>query len=113
MTKWCNWTICAGRYGRGYARPPTRRHKSRGAHRVGPAAGRPDPLGILIGTQDYEDKSLGRLEYPVADAKQLADVLVKRYRLPAEQAIVLADESRVRLEQGIPERLAKSGPTPS
>jgi serine/threonine-protein kinase len=64
---------------------------------------------LLIGTQDYEDKSLGRLDYAVADAKLLADVLVKRYKVPAAQAFLLTDESLVRLEQGIPDRLGKVG----
>ena len=64
---------------------------------------------IIVGTQDYEDKTLPPLDYAVADATLLADVLVKRYKVPADQAVLFVDESRVRLEQGIPERLAKIG----
>ena len=47
------------------------------------------------------------LDYPVADATLLADVLVKRDKFPADQAVLFLDESRVRLEQGSAERLAK------
>ena len=76
------------------------------------AATRPaDPTrwAILIGAQNYDDQSLTRLDYPLADVKLLADALVKRYKVPAEQAVVFADESLVRLEQAIPDRLAKLG----
>ena len=56
---------------------------------------------ILVGIGDYEDRSLSRLKYAVADAGRLRDVLVKRYRVPPEQTLLLRDESLVRLEQGI------------
>ena len=64
---------------------------------------------IVLGDQDFDDQSLTRLEHAVADAKLVADALVKRYRVPPEQALVLTDESLVRLEQAIPDRLAKIG----
>jgi serine/threonine-protein kinase len=64
---------------------------------------------IIIGTQDYDDKTLPPLDYAVADATLLADVLVKRYKVPADQAALFVDESRLRLDQGIAERLAKIG----
>jgi serine/threonine-protein kinase len=70
----------------------------------------PNRWAILIGTQDYEDQSLGKLDHAVGDAKLLAEMLMKRYKVPAEQAVVLADENLVRLEQSIPDRLSKIGP---
>ncbi len=69
----------------------------------------PTRWAIVVGTQDYEDKTLAPLDYPVSDATLLAGVLVRRYRVPADQVVMLVDESLVRLEQGIPERLAKLG----
>ena len=72
---------------------------------------RPDNArwAIVLGAQDFDDRSLTPLEHAVADAKLVADALVKRYRVPADQALVLTDESLVRLEQAIPDRLAKIG----
>jgi len=64
---------------------------------------------ILVAIQDYEDRALSRLDCPVPDAKLLRDVLVKRYRVPPEQALLLTDTSLVRLEQGIAERLQNIG----
>lgn len=56
---------------------------------------------VLIGIQDYDDASLGRLEFPVADATVLHEMLVKRDRVPPNQALLLTNESQVRLRQGI------------
>jgi len=64
---------------------------------------------ILIANKDYADRTLSPLEYPVEDAKLLREALVNRYQVPTEQAELLADEPRVRLEQGIPDRLSKPG----
>ncbi len=65
---------------------------------------------IVVGIQDYQDRSLGRLEYPLADAKLLRDTLVGRYQAAEDQVSLLTDESLVRLEQSIPERLGRIGP---
>ncbi len=65
---------------------------------------------LLIGIQDYEDKTLSRLVHPVADAELLQDVLIKRYAVPRQNAKLLTDESQVRLEQVVPEWLGKIGP---
>ena len=64
---------------------------------------------ILIAGQNYDDKSLTPLNTPLADAKLLGETLVKRYQVPAEQILLLADESLVRLEQSIPDRLKQVG----
>ena len=55
-------------------------------------------------------RSCPPLAYPLADAKLLQDALVKRYRVPADQAIVLGDESLVRLRQTIPNLLQRLAP---
>jgi len=69
----------------------------------------PNRWALLIATGDYEDISLSKLTHPVADARMFRDVLVGRYRVPPEQALLLVDESLVRLEQGIPALLGKLG----
>jgi hypothetical protein len=61
----------------------------------------PGRWAVLVAIQDYEDASLTKLETPVADATLVRDALVERYRVPANQALLLADVSRVRLEQGV------------
>jgi len=65
---------------------------------------------ILIGEQDYEDRSLSRLKYTTSDAKLLRDALVARYKVSADHVMLLTDESLVRLEQSIPDRLGRLGP---
>jgi tRNA A-37 threonylcarbamoyl transferase component Bud32 len=69
----------------------------------------PDPSrwAILVGIQAYEDNSLSRLTYPTADARLIRQTLIQRYRLPAEQALLLENPSQVRLEQGIAEALRR------
>jgi len=72
----------------------------------------PDPgrWAVLAAIQDYDDRSLSRLDYPVADAKLLQKTLVQRYRIPPEQVLMLLDVSQVRIEQGIPNFLEKVQP---
>jgi len=67
----------------------------------------PSRWAILIANQNYEDTSLTPLKYSVADAKLLQDELLHRYGVPVDQLLLLADESQVRLEQGIPAFLAR------
>jgi len=71
----------------------------------------PDPTrwAILVGIQDYADASLTRLVHPVADATLLRDTLVTRYWVPDAQALLLIDESLLRLKDRIPRQLAKIG----
>jgi serine/threonine-protein kinase len=66
-----------------------------------------DPLrwAIVIGQQTYDDAAVSQLPYAGADAKMLAEVLVKRYRISPEQMSLFSDESLVSLEQQIPARL--------
>jgi len=57
---------------------------------------------ILIGIQKYDDAKLSGLTTPVADAKLLRDMLVKRYGVPPIRALLLEDVSLVRLKEAIP-----------
>jgi eukaryotic-like serine/threonine-protein kinase len=64
---------------------------------------------LIIAVQNYDDKLLSPLPYSLADAALLADVLTKRYRVPAEQVRVFSDPSAVSLEREVPEFLKKVG----
>ncbi len=66
----------------------------------------PHRWAILVANQNYDDNTLTALDYPLSDARHLRDSLVERYAVPPEQAVLLADQSRVRLEQEIPRILA-------
>jgi eukaryotic-like serine/threonine-protein kinase len=70
----------------------------------------PARFAIIIVNQNYEDTQLSPLKYPLADAQLLQNALTKRYRVPADQAVVLADESLVRLRQTLPSLLEKLTP---
>lgn len=69
----------------------------------------PDPTrwAILVAGQNFDDRSLTPIEYPLANAKLLQEALLKRYAVPEQQAQMFADASHVRLEQGIPEILQR------
>ncbi len=64
---------------------------------------------MIIAVQNYDDKQLSPLNYPLADATLLSDVLTKRYRTPPEQLRVFSDPSAVTLEREIPDFLKKVG----
>lgn len=70
----------------------------------------PNRWAIVIGNQNYEDLLLGEIDWPVADATAFRETLIKRYSVPSNQALLLTDESLVRLEQGIPGLLNRIGP---
>jgi hypothetical protein len=89
------------------------RAKSADAKPISIIARRPaDPQrwAIIIANQHYDDSQLTPLEYPLADAQLLSDALVKRYRVPADQSLVFADESLVLLKQSLPNRLERLAP---
>ncbi len=62
---------------------------------------------LIVAVQNYDDKHLSPLSYPLADAQLLQDVLTKRYRISADQLRVLKDPSAVELEQQVAEFLKK------
>jgi len=76
------------------------------------AARRPsDPRrrAVLVGIGQYDDASVPALAHAVPDATLLREALVGRYRVPEQQALLLADESLPRLHRAIAERLAAAG----
>ncbi|MGO9107969.1 MAG: protein kinase domain-containing protein [Thermoguttaceae bacterium] len=64
---------------------------------------------LIIAVQNYDDKLLSPLSYPLADAELVKDVLIKRYRVPAEQLRVFTDPSAVTLEREVPDFLKGIG----
>lgn len=72
----------------------------------------PDPTrrAVLVGIRQYDDASVPGLTCAVDDATLLRETLIGRYRVPEQQALLLADESLVRVRQGTAEHLASAGP---
>ncbi len=64
---------------------------------------------LIVAVQNYDDTRLSPLKYPLADAALIADVLTKRYRVPAEQLRVFNDPSAVTLEREVPDFLKRVG----
>jgi len=64
---------------------------------------------LIVAVQNYDDKQLSQLKYPLADAQLMEEVFTKRYRIAADQLRVLKDPSAVELEQQVPEFLKKVG----
>ena len=96
-----------GRYHSRHARRAKRRRPfrwPRGGRSIAPR------WAIIIGNQRLRRpaRSAG-WNTPLADAKLLRDALVGRYQVPADQVLSLTDESLVRLEQSIPDRLGRIG----
>jgi len=56
---------------------------------------------ILIGVQDCDDRTLPAPPHAADDARLLEETLVKRYRVPANQALRLADASLVRMREAV------------
>ncbi len=65
-------------------------------------------FAIVIGIQNYDDKTLSKLEWTAADAKLLHQTLQNRYGCEPDNTLLLVDETRVRIEQAIPDWLGKS-----
>lgn len=62
---------------------------------------------IVIGVSGYDDQAIPPPKTAAADARRLYDVLLKRFAVPPEQALLLIDRSRVRLEQEVKAFAAK------
>jgi serine/threonine-protein kinase len=61
----------------------------------------------VIGIQNYDDRTVRPLPHALADAQAVRDTLVRRHRVPADQLLLMTDESLIRLEQGLPAFLEK------
>lgn len=60
----------------------------------------PERWALLIGIQRYDDRSIKPPHWSVADAVLLRNSLVKRYRVPISQAVLMTDENRIRTQEG-------------
>jgi len=64
---------------------------------------------LIVAVQNYDDKQLSPLSYPLADAQLMEDAFTKRYRVSADQVRVLKDPSAVEMEQQVAEFVKKVG----
>src|SRR5262249_5596307 len=71
-----------------------------------PPADAPNGL-LVISNQTFDDATLGQFPNVKSDAEFLKNALIKRYGLSPDQANVLTDETRIRLEQAVPQALER------
>jgi serine/threonine-protein kinase len=64
---------------------------------------------VLIVCSEFDDTSIPALSAASAAMSTLQQTLEQRYAVPAEQTIVLANPSRIRLEQGLSDAVSKAG----
>lgn len=69
----------------------------------------PDPRkwAVLIFCATFDDSTVPAFPAATTESARLQQTLSARYAVPPGQVIVLSDPSRVRLEQGLPDALAK------
>ena len=60
-----------------------------------------DRWAIVVGVENYVDRTLIRDDHSIADARQIRDVLSKRYGLAPERLLFLADPNKATLEQAV------------
>ena len=65
-------------------------------------------IAIVIGNQAYDDNSLTKLPFAASDAKLIQETLIGRYGVSPDKTLLLVNETRVRLEQAIPDWLKKT-----
>lgn len=65
-------------------------------------------FAIVIGIQNYDDNTLSKLDWTASDARLLHATLQNRYGCAPDNTLLLVDETRVRIEQAIPDWLGKS-----
>jgi eukaryotic-like serine/threonine-protein kinase len=63
---------------------------------------------LIIAAGASADKTLSPLGFPAKDAALLEKTLLARYQVTQDQMLVLVDETRARLEQGIPDLLRRA-----
>jgi hypothetical protein len=63
---------------------------------------------VLIESSEFDDASMGRLDSASAAINRAKEVLQQRYGVPVEQILVLSNPSRIRLEQGLTDAMAKT-----
>jgi len=65
-------------------------------------------LAVVIGNQHYDDNSLSRLSFSAADARLIHQTLLTRYACGPDRTLLLVDETRVRIEQALPDWLKQA-----
>ena len=65
-------------------------------------------IAIVIGIQNYDDDTLTKLPFGAADARLVHKTLLERYAVSPDQILLLVDETRVRIEQSIPDWLKRA-----
>lgn len=62
---------------------------------------RHDRLAILIGEQNYADRSVSRTDYILDDVQMLADTLRQRYCVAPERLLLYKDADRARIQEEV------------
>jgi serine/threonine-protein kinase len=65
----------------------------------------PARWALVIGMEHYDDKTLGDLPLGGENARLVRKALTERYAVSVDQAVMLSDPSRIRLEQDLPDFL--------
>lgn len=63
---------------------------------------------IVVGVSEYDDNNLSRLSFAAKDAKLIHQTLINRYACPPENVLLLVDETRVRVQQALPDWIKKA-----
>jgi hypothetical protein len=69
-----------------------------------------DRWAIVIGVQNYQDKTISAAPYVLDDARLLADALRKRYQLAEERLLLVLDPTKEILEQRLKAVLEQAQP---
>ena len=72
----------------------------------------PGRWAVVVGIQDYDDQTLTRPPAALGDARSIRKTLVSRYAVSPDQAVLLENPSRIRLEQELPELFRKAADAP-
>jgi serine/threonine protein kinase len=69
----------------------------------------PAKWAIIIGNQTHDDLTVPPLAHTARDAQLFSHALTDRYAVAPERVVSLVDESRIRLEQAIPQAIERAG----
>jgi serine/threonine-protein kinase len=72
---------------------------------------RKNRYAIVIGISDYDDNNLTRVSLAANDAKLVHQTLINRYACAPENVLLLVDETRVRIQQALPDWIKKTNET--
>lgn len=63
--------------------------------------------GLVLGVSKYNDQSLTPVQHLASDARLVHDRMVKRYRVAADQALLLDNATRAQIDEQFPDFLAR------